>query len=47
MNIIDENACIYLCHIIWGKEWLIDNKHLNIKEKMTMFLVTFSHNLRN
>ena len=29
------------------KRSLVDNKHLSVEEKMTIFLMTISHNLRN
>ena len=29
------------------KRWLVDSKHLSVEEKITIFLITISHNLRN
>ena len=44
---IEKHGFISLCHIFWEKGWLVDSKHLNVEEKMVMFLMTISHNLWN
>ena len=44
---MENHGFISPCHMFREKGWLIDNKHLNFEEKMTMFLITISHNLRN
>ena len=42
-----KHEFISLCHMFKEKKWLVDGKHLNVEEKMTMFLMTISQNLRN
>ena len=38
---------LFLCHMFREKGWLVDSKHLNVEEKMTMFIMTISHNIQN
>nr|CAN74706.1 hypothetical protein VITISV_036360 [Vitis vinifera] len=44
---MEKHGFISLCHMFREKGWLVDSKHLNVEEKMVMFLMTISHNLRN
>ena len=44
---MEKYGFISLCHMFQEKIWLVDNKHLNVEEKMVMFLMTISHSLRN
>ena len=44
---MEKHGFISLCHMFREKGWLVDSKHLNVEEKMAMFLMTISHNLRN
>ena len=44
---MEKHGFISLCHMFREKGWLVDSKHLKVEEKMTMFLMTISHNLRN
>ena len=44
---MEKHEFISLCHIFREKGWLVDSKHLNVEEKMTMFIMTISHNIQN
>ncbi|KAK2653621.1 hypothetical protein Ddye_013477 [Dipteronia dyeriana] len=44
---MQKNSFIYLCQIFREKNWLANSKHVNVEEKIAMFLITMSHNLRN
>ena len=44
---MEKHGFISLCHMFQEKGWLVDTKHLNVEEKMPMFLMTISHNLQN
>ncbi|XP_059596802.1 uncharacterized protein LOC104880679 isoform X1 [Vitis vinifera] len=44
---MEKHGFISLCHMFREKGWLVDSKHLNVEEKMAMFLMTISHNLQN
>lgn len=44
---MEKNNFVSLCHIFREKGWLVNSRHVNVEEKMTMFLMTISHNLRN
>ena len=44
---MEKYGFISLCHMFREKRWLVDSKHLSVEEKMTIFLMTISHNLRN
>ena len=44
---MEKHGFISLCRMFQEKGWLVDSKHLNVEEKMIMFLMTISHNLRN
>ena len=44
---MEKYGFISLCHMFREKIWLVDNKHLNVEEKMVMFFMTISQNLQN
>ncbi|KAL6335798.1 hypothetical protein AAG906_039561 [Vitis piasezkii] len=44
---MEKHGFISLCHMFREKGWLVDSKHLNVEEKIVMFLMTISHNLWN
>ena len=44
---MEKHGFISLCHMFREKRWLVDSKHLSVEEKMAIFLMTISHNLRN
>ena len=44
---MEKYGFISLCHMFQEKIWLVDNKHLNVEEKMVMFFMTISQNLQN
>ena len=44
---VEKHGFISLCQMFREKWLLVDSKHLNVEEKMVMFLMTISHNLWN
>ena len=42
-----KEAFISLCGHFRNRGWLEDSRYVSIEEKMTMFLITLSHNIRN
>ena len=44
---MENHGFISLCHMFQEKKWLVDSKHLSVEEKMAIFLMTISQNLRN
>ena len=44
---MEKNSFINLCKKFREKKWILDSKHVIVEEKMTMFLMTMSHNLQN
>ncbi|KAG6514129.1 hypothetical protein ZIOFF_024469 [Zingiber officinale] len=41
-----KEAFIKICSIFRENEWLKDSRYISVEEKMSMFLITLSHNLR-
>ena len=44
---MEKHGFISLCHMFQEEGWLVNHKHLNVEEKMPVFLMTISHNLQN
>ncbi|KAL5721361.1 hypothetical protein ACHQM5_005014 [Ranunculus cassubicifolius] len=44
---MDIRAFLQLCKLFRERGWLQDSKHIDVEEKMAIFLLTISHNLRN
>ena len=44
---MEKYEFISLCHMFREKRWLVEEKQLSVEEKMTIFLMTISYNLRN
>ena len=44
---MQKNAFVLLCDHFREKGWLHNSKHIDVKEKMAICLLTISHNCRN
>lgn len=44
---MDIPAFLQLCKIFRQRGWVKDSKHVDVEEKIAIFLLTISHNLRN